>query len=547
MPVPYLETRYSRDSSMLRRALWISTLAGCAAPGSDVTDVTEVTDVTPIAVLAPVAPPRTFRPMATASPGASSPGLATQLTDGSILISDTNSQTSGHWWRIVPDQFGSYENGTWVGVADSPAYAPLYFGSAVLPDGRFIAEGGEYLGGQFASTKKGAIYDPIANTWTSVPPPTSFHEIGDASSIVLADGRFMLTDCCSVKEMAILDPVTLAWTESVGTGKADIHDEESWAMLPDGRILTVDANAPAGDLLHSEVYDPATQVWSSAGQLPVKLADTIGGGVMASHEIGPEMLRPDGTVVAIGGTKHNAVYDIASGTWSALPDTPGGDLGAPDAPGVVMPNGDIMFAVNPIPAVGAARTSGDVFNTPVTFIELTGSVFTALVDQPAQAQGDSAYFLDFLMLPTGEVLVTDSQQTPLIYTPNPGVIESSRPVILQAPRLITTNPEPQTDLPTLYRGRDYSLPVLRMNGINFGAYYGDDAQMSTNFPLVRVTNHATSHVAYLRTFDHSNRSIAPDNVGTTSLSVPAAAEPGLSDFEVIANGIASLPITVNVK
>ena len=271
MTVPYLETRYSRDSSMLRRALWISTLAGCAAPGSDVTDVT---DVTPIAVLAPVAPPRTFRPMATASPGASSPGLATQLTDGSILISDTNSQTSGHWWRIVPDQFGSYENGTWVGVADSPAYAPLYFGSAVLPDGRFIAEGGEYLGGQFASTKKGAIYDPIANTWTSVPPPTSFHEIGDASSIVLADGRFMLTDCCSVKEMAILDPVTLAWTESVGTGKADIHDEESWAMLPDGRILTVDANAPAGDLLHSEVYDPATQVWSSAGQLPVKLADT---------------------------------------------------------------------------------------------------------------------------------------------------------------------------------------------------------------------------------------------------------------------------------
>lgn len=537
MRVPYRESRYSRAASMLRRALWISTLAACTAPAVD--------PPSSLVLVAPAALPRTFRPMANPAPGTTSPGLAQQLTDGSILVSDTNSQTDGHWWRLVPDPFGSYENATWEAVADSTAYAPLYFGSAVLPDGRFLVEGGEYLGGQPAFTKRGAIYDPVLDTWTSVPPPSSFHEIADASSVVLPDGRFMLTDCCSVTEMAIFNPVTFAWTESVGTGKADIHDEESWAELPDGRILTVDTNAPAGDLLHTEIYDPTTQVWSAAGELPTKLADT--GGAMTSHEVGPEMLRPDGSVVAIGGTKHNAVYDIASATWSALPDTPGGDLGAPDGPGVVMPNGDIMFAVNPIPAEGAARTNGDVYNAPATFLELSGSTFTTLADQPAQAQSDPAYGLDFMMLPTGEVLVTDSQQLPLIYTPNPGVIESSRPVILGAPRLIATTPEPQTDLPTMYRGRAYTLPVLRMNGINFGAYYGDDAQMSTNFPLVRVTNHATSHVAYFRTYNHSHRSIAPDAEGTTSIDVPATAEPGLSDLEVVANGIASPSITVNVK
>lgn len=86
-----------------------------------------------------------------------------------------------------------------------------------------------------------------------------------------------------------------------------------------------------------------------------------------------------------------------------------------------------------------------------------------------------------------------------------------------------------------------------MNGISQGAYYGDDAQMSTNFPIIRVTNNNTGHVAFCRTYDHSNRSISPDSSGTTKLDVPANAEQGLSSLVSIANGIASAPITVNIK
>ena len=52
------------------------------------------------------------------------------------------------------------------------SYGPLYFASAVLPDGRYIIEGGEYNNGNDAWTKLGAIYDPVANTWTSVTPPS---------------------------------------------------------------------------------------------------------------------------------------------------------------------------------------------------------------------------------------------------------------------------------------------------------------------------------------------------------------------------------------
>ena len=51
-----------------------------------------------------------------------------------------------------------------------PTDGPLYFASAVLPDGRYIMNGGEYNNGADAWTKLGAIYDPVANVWTAVTP-----------------------------------------------------------------------------------------------------------------------------------------------------------------------------------------------------------------------------------------------------------------------------------------------------------------------------------------------------------------------------------------
>ncbi len=49
-------------------------------------------------------------------------------------------------------------------------------------------EGGEYNFGQPAETRLGAIYDPVANAWTSVTAPTSWQSIGDAQSVVLPNG-----------------------------------------------------------------------------------------------------------------------------------------------------------------------------------------------------------------------------------------------------------------------------------------------------------------------------------------------------------------------
>src|SRR5436309_5506401 len=71
-----------------------------------------------------------------------SASTALLLTDGTVMVQATE---SGIWWRLTPDNAGSYLNGTWSQLASMPAgYGPLYYGSDVLPDGRLVVEGGEY-------------------------------------------------------------------------------------------------------------------------------------------------------------------------------------------------------------------------------------------------------------------------------------------------------------------------------------------------------------------------------------------------------------------
>jgi hypothetical protein len=97
-------------------------------------------------------------------------------SDGTVLVHNEpdNNTTGGttDWWRLTPDSQGNYADGTWSQIASMPAgYSPLYFGSAILPDGRMIVEGGEYIGENAVWSSEGAIYNPLTNTWKQVAPP----------------------------------------------------------------------------------------------------------------------------------------------------------------------------------------------------------------------------------------------------------------------------------------------------------------------------------------------------------------------------------------
>jgi len=155
-----------------------------------------------------------------------------QLTDGTILFEDFCT-VPAQWYRLTPDKTGNYVKGSWSKIATMPSgYSPLFFASQVLTDGRLIVNGGEYNAssnadcGSQAETHGGALYDPVQNSWTSVSPPTGWQDIGDAESVILPDGSYMLADCCDDAEaIATISGTNVTWT-ATGTNKSDDNNEE---------------------------------------------------------------------------------------------------------------------------------------------------------------------------------------------------------------------------------------------------------------------------------------------------------------------------------
>lgn len=88
----------------------------------------------------------------------------------------------------------------------------------------------------------------------------------------------------------------------------------------------------------------------------------------------------------------------------------------------------------------------------------------------------------------------------------------------------------------------------QFNGLSQGAMYGDDTQTASNYPLVRITNLASGDVFYARTHGHSTMAVATGDAEVwTHFEVPVDIEPGEAKLEVVANGIASKPVSINVQ
>jgi len=402
-----------------------------------------------------------------------------------------------------------------------------------LPDGRVDVQGGEYNNGGSSWTKLGAIFDPTVNPpmgqWKSVTAPSGWGNIGDAQSVILTTGVLMLADCCSTQEALADKPFTPVWT-ATGTNKFDENDEEGWVLLPGGKVLTVDAYVGSyqSNGMNSEIYDPSTGSWTSAGSTQVQLWDSsanCGGASRASYEEGPIVLRPDGTVFATGANRcaagHTAIYKVSTGTWTAGPDFPS-NLDIADGPAALLPNGNVLM-----------MTSPGIYGTGGVFFEWNGSSLNQ-VPAPPNGPGDSSYYGHLLVLPTGQIMFTDFSNDVELYNPTgspyPGI----------APSALLTSV-------AIHRGTTFMLSGFRFNGASQAGAYGDDFQDATNYPLVRLTNISTGHIFYCRTHGHNTMAVGYPGPTFTQLDIPANVETGGSYLEVVTNGIASPKYQVAVE
>jgi uncharacterized repeat protein (TIGR03803 family) len=473
------------------------------------------------------------------------------LTDGTVMVQDagnTGSLITGNWWRLTPDGTSganAYVNGIWTWLAPMPSgYGPKYYASAVLADGKAIVEGGEYnLNQGQKETMQGAIYDPTANSWALTAPPTGWEQIGDAASVVLPDGTFMIGNSCTAsaqncyKKQAKLNGT--AFVEVAGGGKADSNSEEGWTLLPGfgGFVLTVDVLNTMLPM-HSERYLPRLDKWVSAATTPAELvisnyycADPK---QQQAAEIGPALLLPDGTVFATGGTGNTAIYRPLANTWSAGPTFPttanGQQLGIADGPGALLPNGKVLVQVAPV---------SPCYDKGSEFYEFDYNSMTLNpIPSPPNAGDDPSYYGRMVLLPTGQVLFTDGTTDVEIYTP------SGTPQAAWAPTIKSLSSKTITPGQTYYK-----ITGTQFNGLSQGAAYGDDAQAATNYPLVRIQKNKSKNVFYAKTHDHSTMGVA---TGSTTLvytyfDAPSNLETGASTLVVVANGIPSKPVAVTVQ
>lgn len=239
--------------------------------------------------------------------------------------------------------------------------------ATLLNDGRVLVMGGTLGFGSGTPNTTAQIYDPETNSWASAPPiPTPRAQY---SATLLANGHVMVAGGQASGPSAavdIFDPAAGQWRAA--SAMPTTRYGHTANLLVDGRVLvaggTNAANIGGGPQAQAVVYDPATDRWSSAGRLAntrvrhaaVRLADgrvLVMGGMDESQRPGvlldtAELFDPatnawtttgalavarwyhaaamlgDGRVVVAGGGSENwampefaEMYDPATGRWNS--------------------------------------------------------------------------------------------------------------------------------------------------------------------------------------------------------------------------------------
>jgi len=452
-------------------------------------------------------------------------GGAVLLTDGRVMCKGYYNgigfpgTPDSSWMVLTPDIHGSYVNGTWT-VLQPEHDTRSVFSSQVLPSGNVFLAGGEHGTG----VSSAEIYNTNTNTWKYIPNVPRYG-IYDANSELLYDGT-VLVGCAFIWNP---DTTILLYNPAAGTlraGPASIgsHEETSWIKLPDSSILYVDVVTT-----NSERYIPKQHKWVADANVPVQLYDN------SSEETGPAVLLPNGKAFFIGDVGYTAIYtpsgNINPGTWTIGPNEPISvesqtQLGSWDGPCAMMVNGKVLCSISPLASESLPSYFYEYDYVSNTF---------ARVGTPG-GWGDSVEtqtnMMTMLDLPDGNVLFAYTDSTKFyIYTPSGSPIAQGIPTI---------------DGVLADSCNKYMITGKLFNGISEGAEFGDDWQMSTNYPIVRVTD--GTNVYYAKTFNWNRLgAVMTGNLEDTAyFTFPNVIPGGTYSLVVVANGFPSNPTPFSI-
>lgn len=223
------------------------------------------------------------------------------------------------------------------------------------------------------------------------------------TATLLSDGRVLVAGGSESGSSELYDPGTGTWTASGDLTEARVNHTAT--LLPDGKVLVVGGVRPGLDetgtgnnipVSSAELYDPATESWTSAGNT----REAHGRGHTAT-------LLPTGRVLVagggvLGGRASAELYDPISGSWIAT-----GSMG--DArwyhTATLLPDGTVLVAGSV-----SSVSSAELFDPATGIWTATGSMVHGRHDFTAT------------LLANGTVLATayEGSETAELYDPATG-------------------------------------------------------------------------------------------------------------------------------
>jgi hypothetical protein len=211
--------------------------------------------------------------------------------------------------------------GPWSFVAPYPVSLQS---PAVATDGTYVYAAGGYADGTAFNLFN--RYDPVANTWTALPPlPSALYDaraayVPSTNSLYVVGG---VIDGWPSTSLYIYNLGTNSWSSG-----APLPAPRAWAAVayyaPAGKIYVIGGRDAAGtDYQQTWAYDPLTNTWDTA-----HTADPVAQTGAVATVVGPYLYL-------MGPNTVHYRYDVAQDTWASMAPLPvihtvaaGGAIGA---------------------------------------------------------------------------------------------------------------------------------------------------------------------------------------------------------------------------